>query len=505
MKMSHFAIAAGGLLAGTTGSLQAGPAERPLLAPREDAEVALHNPDMGWVLYENYPLDARPAGAGTMNVLPEARFEGCDYVAVMFAWSDVETAPDRFDWTRVDQACAHWLQKGKGLHLRMSTEPLFGWSRAQPPGGLGIPDWLLARIPDEQKRRRTDGPQFGWHVDARHPLYRERLAVFLHEVNAHFSGERTPALVDLRGFGRWGEWHSGYPYATLDDKRAALQGVLDAWCAAFPQRRLALSYSFDPDGPDALHAGPWHRLDPAFTTNYEEYLRFSAFDLALQKTNITLRRDGAGGAVRSNERRLCEYAYRELRRAPMMSEFVGSYRSFRNGGPDFVRQVVDDALSLHPNYISLMDCARAGLEFMQERPDLIARGLRRMGYRLVPVEVTAPESLRAGEAFPLDMTWVNRGTGRALRDFALRLRLADEQGRTLAETDAGPLPTSQWLEGDRQRVAALASFPRVAGTGTVARLLLGLYDEASGRAIQLPLEKRTADEYCELGPVAIRR
>lgn len=493
------------LLVASSSDLAAATAPRQTFTPREDADVVLHNPDMGWVLYENYPLDARPNGAGTLNVLPEARFEGCDYVAVMFAWSDVEKEQDRFDWSRVDQACDHWLQKGKGLHLRLSTEPLFGWSHVQPPGGLGIPDWLLARIPDGQKRRRSDGPMYGWHVDARHPLYQERLAIFLRAVNAHFSGPRTPALVDLRGFGRWGEWHSGYPYATLDDKRPALQGVLDTWCAAFPERMLALSYSFDPDGPAELHAGPWNKLDPAFTTNYSEYLRFSAFDLALQKTNITLRRDGAGGAVRSNERKLCEHAYRELRRAPMMSEFVGSYGHFRNGGSDFVRSVVDDALSLHPNYISLMDTARGGMTFMLERPDLVARGLRRMGYRLVPLEVTAPKVLRAGASFTLDMTWINRGAGRALRDYALRLRLADEQGRVLAEADTGPLPTSRWLEGDRQHVSATATFPRIAGTATGARLLIALHYTTTGRVIALPLSRRTHDEWCELGMMEILR
>ncbi|MCX7007119.1 MAG: beta-galactosidase [Kiritimatiellaeota bacterium] len=221
-------------------------------APREDTEVVLHNPDMGWVLYENFALDPRPHGAGTLNVLPQAQFAGCDYVAVMFAWSDVEKAEGQFDWSRVDQAWDHWQQRGKEIHLRLSTEPLFGWSRANPPGGLGIPDWLLARIPEDQKKRRDDGALFGWHVDARNTLYQERLRLFLREVNAHLTGKRAPVLVDLRGFGRWGEWHSGYPYASLADKRAALQSVLDIWSAAFPQRMLALSYSCDPDGPAEL-------------------------------------------------------------------------------------------------------------------------------------------------------------------------------------------------------------------------------------------------------------
>ncbi|MBI5832278.1 MAG: DUF4832 domain-containing protein [Armatimonadetes bacterium] len=474
------------------------------LTPREDTEVVLHNPDMGWVLYENYPLDPRANGTATMSVLPEARFEGCDDVAIMFAWSDVETAEGRFDWTRVDAACDFWLARGKRLHLRISSEPLFGWSRLDPPGGLGIPDWLLARIPDDQKRRREDGASFGWHVDARNPLYQARLRQFLAAANAHFQGARTPALVDLRGFGRWGEWHTGYPYATLDDKRAALDAVLGIWSAAFPERWLALSYSYDPDGPASLWAGPTDKLDPAFTGEYDAYLRYSAFDLALARPNITLRRDGAGGAVHSNERRLCEHVYRDLRRAPQMSEFLGGYTAARAGGPAWVKWTVEDALSLHPNYIGLLGYGgRDAQDFMAERPDLIALGLRRMGYRLVPLSVTLPRTIQAGRPFPLIVRWVNRGVGRALRDATLRLRLTAAQGgRTLAQTDAGPLPTSRWLQDDEATTRTEVTFPTISANGA-AVLSIGLRDPASGRPVCLPLVRRSHDEFGELGGVVV--
>lgn len=474
--------------------------------PREDPDVVLHNPDMGWVLYENYPLDPRPGGTGTMNVLPQAIFEGCDHAAVMFAWSDVAKEEGRLDWSRVDAACDHWARRGKGIHLRISTEPLFGWSCLQPQGGMGIPEWLLARIPDHQKARRTDGPLFGWHVDARNPLYQKYLREFLREANDHFKGPLMPLLVDLRGFGRWGEWHSGYPYASLGDKRAALESVLGIWSESFPGRMLALSYSHDPDGPEEYYAGPWHKLDPAFTGTYDDYLRFSAFDLALKKANITLRRDGAGGGVSPNERKLCEHFYRDLRRAPQASEFVCGYTHARSGGPAFVKAVVDDALSLHPNYIGLLGYGgKEGLAFMLERPDLVAHGLRTMGYRLVPLEITLPKEVTAGEPFTLRGKWTNRAVGRALRDYHLRVRLATASGEPLAETDTGPLPTSAWLHGDTATTASGVVFGTIAGATTTAKLLISLHDPVTARAIALPLAKRTRDEFCEVGEVSLYR
>lgn len=474
--------------------------------PREDTEVVLHNPDMGWVLYENYAIDPRPNGTGTMNVLPRATFEGCDFVAVMFAWSDIEKEQDRFDWSRVDAACDYWQERGKAIHLRISAEPLFGWSRVVPPGGLGIPDWLLARIPDAQKRRRDDGPMFGWHVDARNSIYRQRLRVFLQEANAHFSGKREPALVDLRGFGRWGEWHSGFPYASIDEKREALQHVLDIWTGCFHNRMLTLSYSHDPDGPADLYAGSMVKFDREFTKNYDAYLRFSAFDLAMKKPNVTLRRDGAGGAVCSNQRKLCEHFYRDLRRAPQASEFVAGYAHMRGGGDAWVKWVVDDALSLHPNYVGLLGYSgQDALDFMLERPDLVALGMKRMGYRLVPLRLTVPKTVRAGKPFAIEMEWINRGTGRALRDYLLRLRLADKRGQTLAQSDAGTLPTSQWLEGDKHTLNVDAAFPNIGGDSGAAKLFIALHDPATGRNIKLPLSKRTRDEFCEIGETEVIR
>lgn len=475
------------------------------VVPREDPDVTLHNPDMGWVMYENYPLDPRPNGSSSMLTLPNENFQGCDHVAVMFAWSDVETAEGRYDWSRVDTAWDYWLQRGKSLHLRMSTEPLFGWSRLQPAGGLGIPDWLLARIPDKQKNLRTDNEgKSGWHVDARNPLYQDRLRIFLKATQAHLSGKRRPALIDLRGFGRWGEWHSGFPYASQEDKREALKAVLAIWSEAFPGQMLALSYSYDPDGPPELHAGSTRELDPACTRNFADYLRFSAFDVALEKTNITLRRDGAGGAVSSNQRKLCEYAYHDLRRAPQMSEFVGGYAQTRPGGTVHLQWSIDDALSLHPNYVNLLGYgARDGLNFMLERPDLVIHGLHGMGYRLVPLQAILPETIQPGEKFVLHMQWSNRAAGRALRDYALKVRLATDKGRQVAaEVDAGVLPTSQWLQGDKHSTRTEVIFPKIDGSGQ-ATLQISLNDPASGRVISLPLSARGSDGFYTLGVVTL--
>src|SRR5262249_22993953 len=150
-------------------------------------------------------------------------------------------------------------------------------------------------------------------------------------------------LIDLRGYGVWGEWHSGYKYRTLDDRRSALKAILDLWTDALPNHQIALSNSYDPDGPKELYEGPTDKFDENATGHYRQYLNYSGFDYALTKTNITFRRDGCGGAVHSNERKLNEEAFR-LGHGPMFSEFVDSFWQSKAGDIKWIKWKIEDAL-----------------------------------------------------------------------------------------------------------------------------------------------------------------
>lgn len=467
--------------------------------PAEDTNAVLHNPDMGWVLYENYPLDPDPHGSSTLLTLPGDDFPEADAVALMFSWQDVETREGVYDFSKVDAAYDYWQKRGKALQLRLSTESLMYWAHRTPPTGKGVPDYVLAHLGATERQTRTmDGAAYEV-VDARNAFYRKRLAAFLRAVAQHFDARRPVALIDLRGFGAWGEWHSGFRYPDPQARRTALTSVLDVWSAAFPHNVLALSCSYDPDSPKAFYAGPYDHLDPAFTTNHNEFLNFSAFDYALTKTNITFRRDGCGGAVHSNERQLNEAAFRTCHRAPMMSEFLGGYGAVKKGGTNWVNWMVEDALSLHPNYVNLLGWQGADArDFARERPDLIARGLRVMGYRLVPTRVSYPQSVTNGQAFEVDFDWVNRGVGRALRDYELQFLLVSRSGEEAASVPVS-LPTSQWLAATTYTVRAVARFPDLPPGDYV--LAFTLRDPASLRAIALPLRELGSRPIHRLGPI----
>jgi hypothetical protein len=474
---------------------------RTIVAPKGLPEAVLHNPDMGWVVYENYPLDQDPHGSSTLLSLPNEKFDAVDSVAIMFSWQDVEKLPGKYDFSKVDFAYDYWARLGKAIQLRLSTEALLWWTHKKPPAGTGVPDYVLQKLSaNEKQTRELDGVSYVV-PDARNTFYRERLGKFLRTINEHFSDTRPVTLIDLRGFGVWGEWHSGFKYATLDERRDALKDIIDIWCLALPKHRLALSYSYDPDGPKMLYEGSTEKFDERSTQHYAEYLNYSAFDHALTKENVTYRRDGCGGAVHSNERKLNEEAFR-LGRGPLFSEFLNGYIESKAGGAKWLEWKISDALSLHPNYISLLGWQGAdSLAFIKERADLFNSALTHMGYRLIPTRIDYPASILAGKAFKIETRWINRGVGRALRDYELRLSLLTPDGHLAATTSGGPIQTSKWAAAEEHYVTAKGVFKNVPARSY--GLAIGLYDKKSHREIGLPIKGAEPNGVYQIGDIQV--
>jgi hypothetical protein len=476
----------------------AGPANPVIVHPAEDPSIVLQNPDMGWLLYENYPIDQHPHGSSTMLVLPNESFPEADAVALMFAWRDLEPNQGAYDFSRVDQAYDYWANREKELQLRMSSEPLM----VGPFGNTGAPAYVLDHLsPAEKQTRQMEGRPYTV-ADARNPFYRERLRAFLQAIEKHFDNRRPATLIDLRGFGLWGEWHSGFRYPDLKTRRAALKDIIDVWSGALPDHLLALSFSYDPDGSKALYAGPNNKLDSQFTTNYTDFLRYSAFDLALKRKNITFRRDGCGGAVHSNERRLNEEAFTSYHRAPFVGEFLGGYGAVKQGGSNWVSWMLDDALSLHPNYLNFIGWqSEDALAFIRERPDLVAKGALHMGYRFVPTLLEYPASIKSDESFEIRSTWINRGVGRALRNYQLRFCLRSEAGKSIRERRTREVSTASWVKGETYAVRSRARFDDLrAGK---YELCLSLLDPKAGRLIALALHERNEDGSYVLGTLHV--
>jgi hypothetical protein len=110
--------------------------------------------------------------------------------------------------------------------------------------------------------------------------------------------------------------------------------------------------------------------------------------------------------------------------------------------------MLDDALTLHPNYIALLGWQGADArDFIKEQPEWVARGLREMGYRILPPAISFPDVVRAGTPFVVTSEWINRGVGRTPNNLRLYLTLSDLAENRVTSIDAGELATTQWMKG----------------------------------------------------------
>ena len=155
------------------------------------------------------------------------------------------------------------------------------------------------------------------------------------------------------------------------------------------------------------------------------------------------------------------------------------------------------ALSLHPNYLNIMGWSDP--TFVQQRPDLIAYGLRNMGYRLVPTSVRYPATFSSDTPLRIEMEWINRGVGRAIQDFDLHGSLVDSQDQVVGTANAGPLGNDQWIRGQSYPVAKELRFSVPPGQ---YRLCLAVIDPRTGKPIALPLGEGRADGSYGIGTIA---
>lgn len=460
--------------------------------PTEDQRTVLHNPDMGWVLYDNYIISKSESSAHISCPTFGYDFPGVDAVMLKFTWADIEKSEGNYDFTEFDFIYDYWTELGKTVTLGMSTDSLLWYGLS----GTGVPSYVLEKLPPNkvQTREYIGNRSLKYRVcDASEPYYMERLEAFLKACDKHFKETgRNIDYIDLRGYGLWGEWHQGYQYESLEAKRKALDGVMRIWSESFPDAWLALSYSYDPDEPFEYYYDP---------NKYEKYLEWSAFDLALKYPNITLRRDGAGGAIQNNERIFCAEVFSKLERGPFTSEGADGYKDRSNA-----ENILYDGLTLHPNYFTIIGWTnQQAKQFIENEPDLFNYGLINMGYRFVPNFFEYSMEIKHGETLTVKSQWVNRAVGRAVRDYELRAVLTDDKGNKKYEFSLGATGCDKWVKDNKYDIENSGQVPSSVRKGTY-NLCIAMYDQKTERYIELALKNKVSEEnsYYLAGPITIK-
>lgn len=444
---------------------------------QEDNGACFSNPGMGWVIHH----DIR---SGKKDANEPDHYENLDCVALLSWWGHLQRTEERFSFEELDESIQKWKGLGKKLQLRISSDPMLYDGQ-----GEGAPDWLYRKYGVPYQDVHEDGYQTRY-PDYLNPDYQKALRRFLCALADRYGDEEALETVDLRGYGAWGEWHSGYQHPTYAQHVAALRSLIDAWDYAFSGKKtliLSCSYEWMSDRNPPLHA----------PKSYEEYLCWSGFDYALTKPGISFRRDGIGGAVKIWDAHLMREFYRSGKKLPMIAEFFNGYliKSSPEGCRGyFVEDTVEEALLLHPNYMMLMWDSVA---FYEKRPDLIVHGLKRMGYRLLPRLVEIPQALEGEEYIMIVHEWENRGVGRFCSEGFLEIRIAG-----LVTQEKGFVP-SDLSEGDRKVYHTPVRIPKGLPEGAypVEFAVCG-YGEGH---IRIPLDGRSEDGYYPIGELIITK
>lgn len=467
-----------------------------VFAPAE-TDAAIRNPHMGWVYIVNAYPHFTDEGRSIPFLNDGTAWGRVDAVAVLSDWAALEPSEGTYDWPHLDRAIASWTSKGKKIHLRIATDAMITNGRMDGTGGA--PAWLyglgVGKMYREEWGRSIPFP------DYTHPAYLPKLRAFLRALASHVRPFDSIEAADLRGYGMWGEWHSGHDMQDMDTRMRTLRAIIDAWSEAFANQpqpfHLYLSTSWE-YRDDLIPKGLASRGDPPPT--YAQYVTGSAFDYGFSLPRVAPRRDGVAGFIYPNlDGRLMHDLWKSQRK-PFIAELGGAAAVFENGERwgYGLQSAIDEALQYHANYIMVCnwDIGLAGsvedlsnappIQFYNTHGALMDATLREMGYRLVPVRIEAPDRIVPGQPFHVLHTWENRAQGRL--PYPYRFAIALEREGAVRWQGVDPIfdPTNI-VRGETYRWVSAFNLPDHGLDSGGYTVRVSLVNDAGTQRIALPI------------------
>lgn len=425
----------------------------------EDNNKAISNKGMGWVshVYCGDTVD--------YNDVEEVKY--VDNVALLYTWSEIEIEEGVFDFSKIDEKIEKYTSRGQYIHFRISTDPMIY------NGAKGVPNWVFEKYNVKYFERDDYGcvAKFPDYLDKN---YQRCLKNFLDKMAEKYGDNKNILQIDLRGYGEWGEWHSGYLHENLATHNEALKQIIDIWAKAFEKTNIPLaissSYEWRSDLKFNLHA----------PRSFDEYKYYQGFDTLENYPNITFRRDGIAGALRVYDKQIIDEHYKNGKYG-ITAEFFSTYLKSKEM-PDGVRgyhtlDALEEAFQIHPNYMMFMWDSN---QFYNERFDLVEYGLKRMGFRLLPKEIEIDQINKTGYT-TIKQCWINTGSGKLDYDAALHIELvSNSQTKKFIDKSFNP---KRILDKEYNHITNV-SFEGLSGE---VEVYISLVDN-EGKKLNLPLD-----------------
>ena len=351
--------------------MNAGAAAEPVVYRGVDNGRALENPSMGWVFhhYDNsigsYGLPLGPAYCGD-------DFPGLAVAYLRLPWSDLEPVEGEIRWSILDTVIQRYVAAGRGFAFRFTT--FEGGSE------YGTPGWVF-----EAGAGRHQAHVYGnecWEPDYDDPIYLEKLENFLRAAGERYDESPDLAFVDVGTVGLWGE---GHPVGKKYDM-SMLRQHIDMHRRCFPN---ALLVANDDWNRHIGHEGDVAPLD---------YMR---------SIGGTFRDDSILVYVDPKAYRTDHLAQPFWPDRPVVLE-MGHYGHMENteGLVEQFPRHLTDVEDYRASYVSIHCAPQVLLERQRETVDAISR---RMGYRLLPVEIAWERPVAHEQGLAVTSSWINTG------------------------------------------------------------------------------------------------
>jgi hypothetical protein len=488
-----------------------------IVTPNE-VSYPISNPGMGWMLEEMLNQPSEEACRGTNEYPPIDPFPRIGIVEVIGTWSEIEQVKGKYDWSRVDEVIDYWTTyHAKRISLRICTESGGCYVPdcvTNYAGYQGIPQWLKATLEHSGShvQTRQDGNGSFEFPDYTNRTYQKHLRRFLAALARKYGDHPAVELVNLRGYGEWGEWHSGHDFSTMAERVQTLRWIIDTWIDAWKssEKLLAISASYEFRQESELRPSEASIHYIEMQQSYTAFEHVSAFDYALGKERLTFRRDGfdgSGDIVKSSyDGRLLKRAFL-ARPLPLIAEFFGPYQLFPGRKAD---AAYEEAINHHVNYIMVMGWACSGAYFdaevfYRERQDLIEKGLMAdgMGYRLVITEIHHTNVIRvSGDNFDLITKWKNLSVGRCYLKCYLQISLINGSEQVVWEHIDKDINLTNLLRGQSYTHLSHSIIPGGLVDAGTLRLRLALVQTNTGRPLELAMEGADLERRYDAGSVA---
>jgi hypothetical protein len=374
------AIAAVLVLAMTSGGLSA--ADQVIL-PTADSTTVLHNPAMGFVTYSGCNRGQFDKPEWIFGNPLVVKYSNIIYIRV--GWSALEPSEGNYAW--VGNASFKTLVKAIRDHRFRLT------FRVIVQDESGTPGWVLDAVKADGKNPMSaKNPKF---PDVTNPIWQKKFEKFILAFGEAFDDPALVDYIDANGLGLWGEGNlSGI--TGKEQEEAYYDWHLGLYARAF--KRVLLAPNFGMMGANVLSTDE---------------------RLAFRKYGTIFRLDGLGSQYPSEEQRaFVDKYFPEL---VLIGEKCYSFSGGWEKDQKITAKTAPAAPTLRTYMEFLLDQAMARhvmtLDFsdpkvwIEQNPEMAARFVANIGYRLRPKQVTFPEAMPNDGSMTIRHVWCNDAVG----------------------------------------------------------------------------------------------